>query len=154
MILYGVDPGASGGIAWQIGTREPRAIAMPATEVDTFLAFEQPDSSERPGGHHMIAVIEKVHSRPGEGVSSAFKFGWNYGGLRMAILAAGIRLEEVTPYTWQKALGIPKRKPNESKTQFKNRLKARAQELYPGMKVTLKTCDALLILEYAKKVIR
>lgn len=37
------------------------------------------------------------------------------------------------------------------KTAWKNKLKAEAQRLFPSIKVTLKTADALLIYEYAKK---
>lgn len=36
------------------------------------------------------------------------------------------------------------------KTEFKNKLKAEAQRRFPKVKVTLKNCDALLILEVAK----
>jgi len=37
-----------------------------------------------------------------------------------------------------------------SPVQWKNKLKAEAQRLYPDIKVTLKTADALLILEATK----
>ena len=38
-----------------------------------------------------------------------------------------------------------------SKTEWKNKLKAKAQQLFPGEKVTLATCDSLLIAEYGRK---
>jgi len=34
-------------------------------------------------------------------------------------------------------------------TQWKCKLRAQAQRLYPGIKVTLSTADALLLLEFA-----
>jgi hypothetical protein len=37
-----------------------------------------------------------------------------------------------------------------NKTIWKNKLKTRAQQLYPGIKVTLANADALLILRYAE----
>ena len=39
----------------------------------------------------------------------------------------------------------------ESKTEWKNRLKGMAQQLYPDLKVTLATADALLIATYCKR---
>ena len=38
------------------------------------------------------------------------------------------------------------------KTAWKNKLKAEAQRRFPDLRVTLKTCDALLILEVARKL--
>jgi crossover junction endodeoxyribonuclease RuvC len=96
-------------------------------------------------------MIEKVHSMPKQGVASSFKFGRGYGGLRMALIAAGIPFEEVTPQAWQKALAIPKRSKTETPVQWKNRLKALAQQLYPDIKVTLKLADALLIATYCQR---
>ena len=69
----------------------------------------------------------------------------------MALTAAGIPFEEVTPVVWQRGLGIPVRKKDESRSQFKGRLKAKAQQLFPQVKVTLKTADALLISEYCRR---
>jgi hypothetical protein len=81
-----------------------------------------------------------------------FKFGMGYGALRMALTALEIKYEEVPPQKWQKELGIVTRnKERESHTQFKNRLKAKAQQLFPTMDVTLKTCDALLIAEFCRR---
>jgi Holliday junction resolvasome RuvABC endonuclease subunit len=101
--------------------------------------------------YSVCAVIEHVHAMPKQGVSSTFKFGVGYGGLRMALIAASIPFEEVTPRTWQKALGVVVRKKTETKTQFKNRLKAKAQQLFPRESITLKTADALLIAEYCRR---
>ena len=85
---------------------------------------------------------------PKQGVSSSFKFGKGYGFLRGCLIAAGIPFEEVTPQAWQKALEIPKKSKSETKAQFKNRLKALAQQWFPDQLVTLKTADALLIATY------
>ena len=50
--------------------------------------------------------LERVHSRPGEGVSSAFKFGCVFGGLRAMIAAKVIPLTLVTPTVWMKEMGV------------------------------------------------
>lgn len=140
----GIDPGASGGIA-MLYKDFAEVYPMPKTEADVrHLLFSIPPSTR--------AVIEAVHSFPGQGVASSFAFGRNYGLLRGILHGLGIPFDEVSPQRWQKALNIPPRdkKKNESKTEFKNRLKAKAQQLYPQTKVNLATADALLIARYAQ----
>ena len=60
----------------------------------------------------------------------------------------GIKLHSVRPQVWMKSLGLGT-KGNMSNTEWKNKLKAAAQRLYPAEDVTLGTADALLILEFA-----
>lgn len=150
--FIGIDPGVSGGVA-SIWGHSVVMEAMPPTEADIFAWF----LSQKPREINYFAVIEKVggfiKGNPAPG-SAMFKFGVGYGGLRMALIACGIPFEEVTPQKWQKALGITPRdnKGNESKSAFKNRLKAKAQQLFPGEKITLAVADALLIAEYCRRV--
>jgi hypothetical protein len=61
----------------------------------------------------------------------------------------GMRLELVRPQVWQKAFGLGTASACASKSIWKNKLKAEAQRRFPHLKVTHKTGDALLILEYA-----
>ena len=121
---------------------------MAATERDVWQIIEGYGPA---GMAPAFAIIEAVHSFPGQGVASSFKFGMGYGGLRMALVAAGIPFEAVSPQKWQKVMGIPPKK-GETKTQHKNRLKARAQELFPSLKITLATSDALLLAAYAQRI--
>lgn len=143
--FIGIDPGQSGGLALLWGEHS-NLTPIPATEADVWMWFQ--DMLWRGG---CIAVVERVHAFPKQGVSSTFKFGVGYGGLRMALTAAGIPFEDVAPHQWQKALGIPKRKRNETARQWKNRLKAKAQQLFPQENITLATADALLIAEYCRR---
>ena len=103
-----------------------------------------------------VAFIEKVHAGPKMASSSAFKFGQNVGEIRMAVLAAGIRLEYVTPQKWQKEFGliVTGRGLGQGDTDKKNRNKAKAQELFPGVKVFHYCADALLIAEYGRRMTR
>jgi crossover junction endodeoxyribonuclease RuvC len=50
--------------------------------------------------------LERVMSRPGEGVSSAFKFGLVFGGLRGMIAAKLLPITLVTPSMWMKEMGV------------------------------------------------
>ena len=53
--------------------------------------------------------------------------------------------EEVAPQVWQKVLGCLSR-------GDKNVTKAKAQQLFPAIKVTHAIADALLLAEYARRV--
>lgn len=139
MIFIGVDPGLSGGIAAvaQDGTvlwAEP----MPQTERDVLDLFL--DSPDQP----KVAVLERVRSSPQMGVVSAFTFGMGYGGLRMALAAARIAYDEVSPAKWQLVMGCRTK-------GDKNVSKRRAQELFPKVKCTHAISDSLLIAEFARR---
>ncbi len=155
----GIDPGKSGGIAvlYKNGSSQAfAAIPMPATEADIWHVINRLANTVTIDG----CYIEKVQGYIGEGSEapgrSMFNFGHNYGNLRMALIGNKIPFEEVTPQAWQKAIHIPPRKKKgrkfvETRTQWKNRLKAKAQQLFPEVAVTLKTADALLIALYCKR---
>lgn len=149
-LYLGIDPGQSGGFGFIDSSVS--VVPMPSTERDIWDRIVHIQSVF--GVHQrreVVAVIEKVHSMPKQGVASSFKFGMGYGGLRMALIAARIPFEEIPPQTWMKALGIPSKKESESKAQWKQRLRGKAQQLFPDVPVTLKTCDALLIAEYCRR---
>ena len=143
--FLGVDPGQNGGLVAYYNHVLVEASKMPATERDIWEWFRLKNQI------NAMAVIEKVHSMPKQGVASSFKFGYHYGLLRMALIGNRIPFEEVTPRAWQKGLDIPPRKSSESPTQWKNRLKGLAQQYFPGEKVTLATADALLIALYCER---
>ena len=141
----GIDPGKNGGIANIVGSQSS-ARKMPPTERDVCDLLENMIVS----GVEKF-YIERVASMPGQGVASSFKFGVSYGTLRGMLIALKIPFEEVTPRKWQKGIGIKARDKNESKTEFKNRLKAKAQQLFPHINMTLANCDAILIAEYGRR---
>ena len=94
-------------------------------------------------------VIEKVHSMPAQGVSSSFAFGENYGWIRGIIQSMFLSYTLITPQSWMKTYGMKKTK-EESKTEWKNRLKQLAQSKYPNEKITANTADTLLIAHFCK----
>lgn len=150
-LYLGCDPGLSGALAILNPAGEVIDITkMPETPRDISEYFETW------GPHVAFALIENVHSFPGnkkpcpvcgsrgaQGVASTFKFGWNKGLLDLALVK--IRHDSVMPGTWQKPLGLLRSDKNEPKTVKKNRHKAKAQDLFPTVKVTHATADALLI---------
>ncbi len=144
-MIIGVDPGGSGGIAWHDGERA-RVAKMPATLQDLWELVDniRQDSFREGPWAKTTAYLEQVHSMPGQGVVSSFKFGNGFGHLEMALTAAGIPFVRVSPHKWQGALGC-------RTGGDKNVSKARAQELFPDLKPTHATADALLIMEYGRR---
>jgi hypothetical protein len=76
----------------------------------------------------------------------------NYGRIEGILAAYGARIEYLPPKKWQTVLGLGDKKTHGPR--WKAHLKGRAQALYPQLTVTLKTADALLILEAGKKMTR
>jgi len=54
----------------------------------------------------------------------------------------------------QQAMGIPPKKKSHTKTMHKNNLKAKAQQLFPHLTVTLTIADALLIAEHCRRTVQ
>lgn len=143
IFAIGIDPGVSGAVAWidhsgLAGAEKLKGMTdhdIFEILVDLRLAGDQ---------HGVFAVLEEVHAMPKQGVSSTFKFGVSFGGLRMALAGAAIPHELVTPAKWQQAMRC------RSKGD-KNVTKRRAQELFPGVKVIHANADALLLAEYCRR---
>ena len=139
MTTIGIDPGKNGGIAW-ITDGKPCVEKMPETLQDLWeLIFDIQF------GRDTKAFIESVSSSPQMGVKSAFTFGNGFGHLEMALTGAGVPFERVRPQAWQKTMGCMTK-------GDKNVSKRRAQELFPSVKLTHSTADALLIAEYGRRM--
>lgn len=141
--IVGIDPGQHGGIAtYSVDTGKViEVINMPETpqELLRFLRYYQLNT---------VCYLEKVAGIPGMGASRMFNFGKGFGWLEMALLACKIPTIEVTPQKWQKELQLGNKR-NKTKTEWKNKLKARAEQLFPYVgRITLDVSDALLILQY------
>lgn len=107
-------------------------------------------------GIDILAVIEQIDPRPTyfQGKRSILRstciiYG-EYRMCRATLATLGIPFLAVTPKNWQAHYGLAKEK-LEGDTSWKNRLKARAQSLFPDVKVTLATADALLLAEYGRQ---
>lgn len=158
----GIDPGANGGIAVITG------------QIVTFHQFGDGDAADwdfiaRYIGVDCAAAIEQQTPRPtfippskkarSEGrtdakntilASTCHLFG-HYRALQAILVCACIPVEDCPPKRWQAALQIPKKIKGESDSCWKNRLKSKAEALYPVAKITLATADALLIAHYCKR---
>ena len=140
MLIIGIDPGKSGGVAWvRDGGQVPFARKMPDTVHDLVDLLRVRDLSDAK------CYLEKVHAMPGQGVTSMFTFGQGLGQLEGVLAALGIPVEWVTPQKWQAALSC-------KTAGDKNVSKRKAQELFPSVKWTHATADAALICEYGRRV--
>ena len=147
-IIVGIDPGAKGGLAWQVPGFSVAVENMPDTPHELVQLFEciQKDGDVR-------VFLEEVGGYiggPGAPGSRMFAFGQNFGQILGVCAALGIPVELVKPGKWMKALSLGT-SAGRSKSQWKNHLKTRALQLYPDVSVTLKVADALLIHHAATK---
>ena len=149
MLFLGVDVGAAGGIA-VIDAKGCAVLTskMPETDEDILSVFRHAVGLAHvvgaPEAGGCRAVLEKVHASPQMGVVSAFSFGGSYRAARMAMVAAAVAFDEVTPFKWQRRLECVS-------GGDKNVTKARAQQLFPGVKVTHALADALLLAEFCRR---
>lgn len=144
-----IDPGVSGGIAYTDTDGSVHALPMPDTlhDLDEQLWI----LCEGGSSQNMTVFLEELPKFAGKmsGSSMATMFR-NYGRIEGLLAAYGARIEYLRPQIWQKALGLGDKKTHGPR--WKSHLKGRAQALYPQLIVTLKTADALLILEAGKKL--
>ena len=140
-LIIGIDPGEFGGISF-LTDLGAIVYPMPETALDIRELFR---STLRSLDCEPFAYIERVHSSPQMGVKSAFTFGVGFGGVLATLGCLYVPFEQVTPQKWQKVMGCMSK-------GDKNVTKRRAQELFPNLKITHATADALLIGEYGRRL--
>lgn len=152
-ITIAIDPGASGAFAVLVD-RDARAIAFPFKTNADFVELMQDYAALGKREKRPVNVfLEKVggfvagNKTPG---SAMFNFGANFGFELGVCQALGFRVELIPPATWQRAFPC-KTKRSENAAQHKRELRDHAARLFPQLKPTLATADALLILDYATR---
>lgn len=144
--ILAIDPGASGGLA-HLANAKVTLEPMPATDGDIREVMINYLSQSD------VVYIEKVGGYiGGKGApgSAMFNFGRNVGFLHGLIASMLTRVIEVPPQTWQKTVQAGNSKTHG--TRWKAHLKGLAQQRQPSLVITLKTSDAVLILEHAMYV--
>lgn len=101
-----------------------------------------------------FVLMESVHAMPGQGVSSTFTFGQNFGMILGMLIAFGIPYQLISPQKWQKEMVTATDKVDSAKQSSYNA----AHRLHPDMDFRrsqrAKTwddnkVDATLICDYA-----
>lgn len=149
--VMGVDPGVRGGVVVLDEAGRPIFLAPFEPKMEdrdlVELLFEAGalllSQADIFGNAANVCYFEKVGYMRGDGGKGAFTFGKVVGLLRAALLAQKIVIRDVYPALWQAKM--------ECLTGGNKVVsKKRAQELFPGVKVTHAIADALLIASYGR----
>ena len=135
MKIAGIDPGANGSCVVHDNGVFTHQKFTTEGDMAQFIKEQAPD----------FCFLEEVHSMPGQGVSSVFSFGSNYGFYRGVLFALGIPFSTVPPAKWMRDMRCLTK-------GDKNISKRRAQELYPTVKMIHALADAYLICTYGVEV--
>lgn len=142
--FIGIDPGASGAVAL---IADDVALAEdwpgdPVAAADLLRSWLVEYNVK-------LCALERVASRPGQGVSSVFSFGANYGIWQGLLAALSIPYALPTPQVWQKGVIVPSDGPDP-----KARSLAVARRLFPCVDLHRKSdhgkADALLLAVFAR----
>lgn len=151
-LLISIDPGKSGGIAVMWPGGRIFTYSMPESESCLHEQLLSVVTQAENEDWTVQAVLERVGGYIGKGQpgSSAFVFGRGVGVVVGLLLGLGISFREVTPQSWQKLVGAGTTN-GRTKTQWKRHLVDLAKKRHPDVTgITLKTADAVLMLETFK----
>lgn len=110
--ILGVDPGLSGAMA-MLNAGAVNVFDIPTTtrtvnkkekrqidpyQLSAWLEIQRPLIK--------FAVVERVGTMPGQGVTSAFNFGFTTGCIHGIIAACGIEIRTVPPQVWKRKYGL------------------------------------------------
>src|SRR6478736_3914012 len=107
--FIGIDPGLTGAVAWMNDMQNWEVSDIPVIasgkgkslikkEVDSYelnLLFSAYANMAKYGG--VVAIVEQVNARPGQGVSSVFSLGQTFGAIKACLAAQKIPVEFITP---------------------------------------------------------
>lgn len=148
MIIFGIDPGFSGG--WgAIDETGAYVNCGDMLHTGNFLHFNQilKAMRETVKDGECIVVVEAVHAMPKQGVSSSFKFGVSYGVALSLAQALGV-WGLATPRVWKQDLEL---------TADKNDSLAMARLLWPDAPLARKKdngrAEALLMAEWKRRML-
>lgn len=142
MTYLGCDPGAKGAIA---------VIAPDYIHTCKFNEQRYKEILQSLQGQEVVCCLEQVGAMPGQGVTSMFNFGKNFGFIQGLLFAYSIPFELVRPQKWKKEYSI---------TSDKNTSIEVCKRLFPDVSL-LPTdrckkdddgiAEALLMAEYARR---
>jgi len=142
--IVAVDPGVSGGFA--VNTPDGIVLlSMPESLPEICALINQLKVANAELWIEELPLFVSPMTKS----SSMATLHRNLGRVEAAAYAYGYALHRAAPKVWQAPLGLGGKASCKDHSEWKRKLKAKAQELYPHLDVTLKNCDALLILHYA-----
>lgn len=158
--IIGIDPGLDGACVLLAGG-DPLFFDTPTLNVGKGKVVRRVYAEQQMAAKvrsirreyaELTAILEQVHSMPGQGVRSMFTMGTGYG-LWLGILSAlEIPFQVVTPQRWKGML-------MDGQGKEKDASRARAMQLFPSAsewlsrKKDVDRADALLIAEYGRRLL-
>lgn len=149
-VSIGIDPGKDGCLAI-LGYRDaPVLVPFDEAEYADWLRRLALVTRNDVGGR-VSCVVEHVGAMPGQGVTSCFSFGRNFGFILGLLTAFCIPYELVRPQKWKREFSC---------TSDKNTSIEVAQRLFPGVDLRRTprcskphdgVCEALLMAEYNRR---
>jgi len=147
MMYLGIDPGYSG--AWGMIDHNGKYQScgdMLHNEKHILSRLVYAEISQALELQDLEVIIEMVHSMPGQGVSSSFKFGMAFGAAIAITERFNCVWHMVTPQKWKKALQLD---------SDKNKSLDLARQLWPEAPLLRKKdngrAEALLLAEYLRR---
>lgn len=146
MIYIGIDPGKDGAMTVIQARAKIEYIDIYPYNEDDYIKVLHQYNPER-----VRCVLEKVNAMPGQGVTSMFNFGQNFGFIQGVLKAYSIPYELVPPQKWKKEFSV---------TSDKNTSIEVAKRLFPHVNLKrTERCkkdhdgmaEALLLACYAKR---
>ncbi len=113
--ILGIDPGETGAIGMVCPSVEIWDMPTTPHDLATLMRTFDPATTR--------VYLENVHSMPGQGVSSTFRFGVGFGQIQGVLATLGFPYILVEPSKWKTAMGLRGKEKAESR--------ALAQRLFP-----------------------
>ena len=153
MLIIGIDPGLSGGIAILKNNKVQTLYDMPVMPEgkknkrqlnSAQLAKLIKDNIKEQ--NEVSVIVEQVNAMPGQGVTSMFNFGQTFGAIKGICAALGLPIFFVRPSKWKKHFELINSSKDASRTK--------AIEMYPSLsdqlskKKDVNKSDAILIARF------
>jgi crossover junction endodeoxyribonuclease RuvC len=153
MIIIGIDPGLSGGIAVLDNNRVLELFDMPVMadgkknkkQLNSALLAKLIKESTSNNSESAV-IVEQVNAMPGQGVTSMFNFGQTFGAIKGICATLELPIFFVRPSKWKKHFELINSSKDASRTK--------AIEMYPHLaeklskKKDVNKSDAILIARF------
>lgn len=151
MIIYGCDPGVSGGLARMDGRDIELYSFKDHTLQEIVNLFDSLFDSEV---EDKFVMLEQLQPLPSfiRGCKASWVLAESYATIKTLLTVHKVPFELVLPQKWQKFMGLVIKK-TKKKIDKKKLNREKAQALFPRLgTITLETADALLIATYCKRI--
>jgi crossover junction endodeoxyribonuclease RuvC len=159
-VFFGIDPGTTGAIAavsdsGKLLLCEDLPITRPLPKVCLVVCehlrvlMSNALAEVAASNSQSIAMVERAQAFPGQGGSSAFNYGANFGSILTALQIHQFPYDFVSPGSWKKAMGIGKGAHKDASLDI-------ARRLFPELRLERKRdhnmAEAALLAEWSRRV--